>query len=107
MQHNPRVAFNVKLLDGSAISACFVAHCVDEPASVGATIRASYSLLQSWQRSLIHCTNFELFTLLEVLTFKGASNNVYLIFKLSNTKVYAVVHHLTKSPEVFAWNVKQ
>ena len=64
-------------------------------------------MLETWQCLLIHCVYFKLFALFQVLAFKRPSDDVNLLFKLRNSKVNTVVHHLTQSFKILGGDVKE
>lgn len=63
--------------------------------------------METWQSLLIHGVDFEVFALFQILAFERPSDNVNQFFKLCNSEVYSVVHHLAKGFETFGWNVEQ
>lgn len=107
VQNSPGVALDVQLLYRRAVSSSLVAYCVDVPASERAAVRTPDSLLESWKGSLVHRADLELFTLLQVLTFQGTSDDVHKIFELGNSKVNSVIHHFTEGLESLGGDVEE
>ena len=48
---------------------------------------------------MVHCCDFEVFALLQVLTFEGASDYVDQVLELGNSKINPIVHHLSQGLE--------
>jgi len=107
MQHYPRVPLHVQLLNRRPVASRFVAHCVDVAVAKSTAVRSSYGLLESWECSLTHGSDFKLLALLQILAFERAAYNVHKVFELSNSKINSIVHHFAKSLEVFGGNVKE
>jgi len=107
VKHDPWVSFDVQLLNRSLVTSCLVAYCVNISMTKGTAIWATNCLLKTWQSFLVHGADFEIFTLLQVLSFQWSTNDIYYIFKLGNSKVDSIVHHFTQSFKCFRWNVKQ
>lgn len=69
VQHNPRVPFDVQLLNRRSIPSCLVTDSVYVSMAESAAIRSPHCLLQAWKRFLVHSINLELFTLFQILSF--------------------------------------
>ena len=107
VQDDPRVALNVQLLDASSVAARLIPNGVDEAAPESATVWAADGLVEGRQSLLVHRRNFKILTLLEVLAPQTAANNVYIVFKLSDSEVDAVIHHFAERSEGFGRYVEQ
>lgn len=107
VQHDPRVALDVQLLNARSVAARFIAYGVDEAAAEGATVGTAHGLLERGQGLLVHCTDLEILALLEVLAAQGATDDVHEVFKLGNSKVNAVVHHFAERAERLRGDVEE
>ena len=106
VKNNPRVPLDVQLLDGGPVSPCFIANGVDISMAKCAAVGSPHRLLKAWKSFLVHGAYFEVLTLLKILAFQGAANDVHKVLELGYSKIDSIVHHFAESFECFCWNIK-
>jgi hypothetical protein len=97
MYYLPVSALSVKLLNGGPVREGLIAHRVDVAFREGATVGPPDRLRKLRQCLLPLGCQIEGFTLSEVGSFEGASDNIDIIFFLSDPEIYPIIHHFAQS----------
>jgi hypothetical protein len=107
VEDDPGISFNVQLLDGGSVPSSLIADGVDISVAKRAAIGSSHSLLQAWQRLLLHGADLEVFALLQILSFQGSTDYVNEVFELGDSEIDPIVHHLSQSLESLGGDIEK
>lgn len=96
MNDLPVTSLCIQLLDRGAICKSFISNGVYIAFCEGTAIRSTDCLTQLRQCLLPFRGYVEAFTLSEIVSFQGTTDDKDIVFLLSDTEIYPIVHHLAQ-----------